>query len=76
MSFMSPSASLTGWKILYIACLFMPFASHAEHTALPDVTVEGSQKTQPISLPSIQQARDRLNLMPGGVDALQYGATT
>ncbi|MEX2515630.1 MAG: Plug domain-containing protein [Gammaproteobacteria bacterium] len=70
MSFISPSASLSGCKILYLACLLVPFASHAEHAVLPDVTVEGSQQTQPISLPSIQQARDRLNLAPGGVDVI------
>lgn len=42
----------------------------ADHAALPDVVVEGADLGITLSLPSMEEARERLNLTPGGVDLI------
>ncbi len=42
----------------------------AEHETLPDMVVSGDNASQALSMPSLNLAEERLNLIPGGVDLI------
>lgn len=50
------------------ACLNQPLL--AEHTSLPELVIEGGGSRPALSLPSLGEARERLNRTPGGVDLI------